>query len=731
MADVGQQGVHDDVEKLAAYFVSHYKTLEAAASAIDHDTEWNIPQFRAELKRWGVLVADPDELFYHIDADYSGRISFLELYAVLSQPVAEVKVREERRQSAEVTAIYEELAGKIRDHGGVEDAFKAVGAVGGLTIAQFRQLLKKIDMELSHAQVTRVFQRIDADHTKTVSIQELRDALGYYLVRGTLVDLAAHLSETCGSVGAAFDSSRAERRQSFTGSPPPSLPASPMNPSTASALLPMLPLDSLMPMSEKEFLTLLRRLKVLVEGSASSFLKPGDADFLFLHLRGPSFTAEDFKLRLEKVHDEQRKLEEDLEQRRARTEQMKKRRAFTELPGIGGVVARGRQAAWQTGKVSQTEVDAWTAEAAKAGSQTRPEEVTRMWEIDARSGKSRAQLQDYQRLLEDQIFLRQRGVQELQEEVEGRWDGLHGWDTSPTSPDTPMPNAFGMSGSLRRDKRGAKVGQSDGFLDQSRRQQQAAVRSKRIIQASAVGDVAGLQSVLKDPKDVNIAGWGGVTPLMTAARHGREAALQTLLAFGAEIGCTDSHGRTAVDHARQAPISLRSGVLNCLTGHGGLSGQELKAQVDALARRVLDIEAECSRLNHYKGKLPSREELNENKAVLKRMETRKGLARTASRGGLGDQTPSARPSPRSARSSRSQWEEDMPSFGLPGGFGAGGAGLSRDAAIMRSLMAEPGTPHLGSPFGAGAGVGDVFTTAGFQHKPPLLPIPGVAGGRRW
>ena len=38
------------------------------------------------------------------------RITLDELFAVLLQPVAEVQVREKRRQTAEVTAIYEELA---------------------------------------------------------------------------------------------------------------------------------------------------------------------------------------------------------------------------------------------------------------------------------------------------------------------------------------------------------------------------------------------------------------------------------------------------------------------------------------------------------------------------------------------------------------------------------------------------------------------------------------------
>jgi len=361
MADAGNQGVHDDVEKLAAYFVKTYRTLEAAAGQLDHDIEWDIQEFKAELKRWGVLVADADELFYHIDADYSGRISFIELFAVLSQPAEEVKVREERRQSAEVTVIYEELAEKIRtDFGGsVEHAFKAVGAGGEvmheITIGGFRRLLKIMHMELSPAQVSRVFHRIDVNRTETVSMQELKNALSFYLVRGMLVDLAAYLAERDGSVGNAFAPNSARGQGAMdAASPhslpghllaPPSLPISPMgslgmpNPTSSSGF----PMDGL-PMSEREFMSLLRRLKVLVEGDgATSFMTKGSAVFLFATLQGSTFTVEDFKLRLEKVHEEEQKRKEDLVQQKARTEQMKKQRAFTELPGIGGVVARKKK----------------------------------------------------------------------------------------------------------------------------------------------------------------------------------------------------------------------------------------------------------------------------------------------------------------------------------------------------------------------------------------------------
>merc|ERR1712232_787606 len=90
-------------------------------------------------------------------------------------------------------------------------------------------------------------------------------------------------------------------------------------------------------------------------------------------------------------------------------------------------------------------------------------------------------------------------------------------------------------------------------------------------------------------------------------------------------------------------------------------GKELKAQVDALARRILDIETKCTKLNDYKAQLPSREDLNEYKDMLRRTHTRQTLARVNSRGPQ-DLTP--RRSNETTPRGMTPIEDETPSFSM-------------------------------------------------------------------
>lgn len=277
--------VHDDVLKLAQYFEKKFHTLEKAASQFDPSIEWDVHSFIFELKRWGVDCSEPYELFAHIDVDFSGRISLDELFAVLSQPIAEVAERDKRRLELEVTRIYEELAARIRTEfqGSIEDAFRAIGAtpeqgqghgVQGLSIsmAQFRRLLHKMQMDLTPGQVDRVFRQVDVDKTGDVSVQELRHSLGFYMVRGDLIALASHLTELHGSVAAAFET----RQRTGTGMPgaglPPTLPGAGLPPTLPGSPTGLggLPIGSVGSMGSAPSATMLNTEEDFFEASAAS-----------------------------------------------------------------------------------------------------------------------------------------------------------------------------------------------------------------------------------------------------------------------------------------------------------------------------------------------------------------------------------------------------------------------------------------------------------------------------
>lgn len=59
-----------------------------------------------------------------------------------------------------------------------------------------------------------------------------------------------------------------------------------------------------------------------------------------------------------------------------------------------------------------------------------------------------------------------------------------------------------------------------------------------------------VQSLLQAGADVNVAQYGGWTPLHQAAAHGRRALVELLLSHGADVNLTSENGRKPVDMAR-------------------------------------------------------------------------------------------------------------------------------------------------------------------------------------
>ena len=109
------------------------------------EVSFDLAAFEQALRRWGVKVEHPVELFAHIDVDFSGSISVEELLNVLSSPVEELQRRELRRQRQEVRRIFEALARSIcGTYQSIEDAFarhNLHGMGSSLSLAQPRDAL--------------------------------------------------------------------------------------------------------------------------------------------------------------------------------------------------------------------------------------------------------------------------------------------------------------------------------------------------------------------------------------------------------------------------------------------------------------------------------------------------------------------------------------------------------------------------------------------------------------
>jgi ankyrin repeat protein len=69
-------------------------------------------------------------------------------------------------------------------------------------------------------------------------------------------------------------------------------------------------------------------------------------------------------------------------------------------------------------------------------------------------------------------------------------------------------------------------------------------------QASESGDMIGLRAILERPVDIDVRDPLGRTALMLATLHARAAAVEALLAHGADPNIPDMRGKTPLDVAR-------------------------------------------------------------------------------------------------------------------------------------------------------------------------------------
>jgi len=484
------------------------------------------------------------------------------------------------------------------------------------------------------------------------------------------------------------------------------------------------------PMVRDDFLKLLRRLRVLGEGG-EAVLPSERAIFVFDQCMFSSI--DEVRQLLEQLYKEEEQQKQDLERQKSRAEQMKKQRAFIEYNG--GIFARRGPVQRDAANQIRGRVETWTSEAGKLaheGGLPRPDGVTQGWEMDARKGASKDQLQDYLAMMQEIMQQRNSNLQDLQAEINGIESPQMSTPISPTT-----PGSFMMSGGRLQLQRTS----SQLVFEKTSRQQQAAVKSKQLIQAAAAGDVAKLKRLLQQNIDVNISGWGGATPLMAASRHGREAAVQVLLACRADPGRTDEYGRTAVDHAQHAG-SRKSSVTSWLRGYGGLSGKELRAKVDAVARQIWDVETQFARLNEYKAKLPSKDDLNYHKQLLEFDTKRKrsAMLRRSSDTQITPKasTPRSSPDPGTPRNI----DDGTPSFSLAGfvnsmgnlprppfpGAGYNGAGYNGAGynGAGYNGVGYSGAGYSGAGYnGSGYGTPPLPLRAGT----PPLSLPGIA--TRW
>eukprot|EP00913_Durusdinium_trenchii_P018084 g16992.t2 len=265
-ADPADYRPEADVERLARYFAQRYggdDSLLEARKALDPEVSFDLPAFEQALKKWGVKVDNAVELFSHIDVDFSGSISVEErcpaLLNVLGSPVEEITRREHQRQRQEVKRIFEGLARSIVEKfGSIEDAFAKYGLHGtdsSLSLAQLGNLAKRLDIELEPGVLQRVFNEIDEDNTKSISVQELQKALMYHIVGFVVVEVANFLEQKPGGIVEAFGEFIAPG--SVPKVAPPVLPGAPRVPTP-----PRLPVGE-EGVSEEKFLKVLRQLKAL------------------------------------------------------------------------------------------------------------------------------------------------------------------------------------------------------------------------------------------------------------------------------------------------------------------------------------------------------------------------------------------------------------------------------------------------------------------------------------
>lgn len=659
LVDAADYRPEDDVARLASYFAQKYGDLDAAQKSLDPEIQLDLHAFEQALKRWGVKVDNVVELFDHIDVDWSGTISVQELLSVLDSPVEQIQRREAERRRIEVKRIFEELAGCIRaKYGSVEEALgkhgvnrvedvpveaaarrglglapsadplARRGTVTGITsvlqpsgtstlsLAQFRTLVKGLDMDLDANLLLRVFNEIDDDRTGFVSVQELHKALSYHMARTIILELADGLTKYWGNVVKAFEDigelvpgaipkvvlpaaaipGKAVPTPPHVLPPPPPVSTSGVDPITGQPFV-----------SEEKLQRLFRQLKmqdVVSESSAKT-----------LHHSLKPFTIEDLVRRLQDEHTQAEELRRRRQEDKEKHEKDRKRLLSESL----------RVDSYHR---AEKEVNSWLGRALASKAQ-KPPVVTAKWQGLARNGTSKTQLRDYISVLESLLEERTTAVEEMQialeqdwRELEGLKDFLADQSSRGYATPTPFPNSTPVQGQQGRSPFFIAGGLGDltpmtpvtpswlsrvppatpaGGLDATLQQETKTVRVERLLQAATVGDIGAVQRFLSSHTNPDSIAWGGVTALMSAARHAQVEVLKLLISFRADPVRTDMYGRTALDHAQQQPQKLR----DWLRGRGILGAQELGKIAEALSSQLLEAEAQKQKMTALRDQLPS------------------------------------------------------------------------------------------------------------------------------
>eukprot|EP00928_Gymnodinium_smaydae_P034734 TRINITY_DN2454_c0_g1_i2.p1 TRINITY_DN2454_c0_g1~~TRINITY_DN2454_c0_g1_i2.p1 ORF type:complete len:743 (+),score=218.39 TRINITY_DN2454_c0_g1_i2:87-2315(+) len=724
----------EDLRRLAAYLSDRYGSLDTALAQFDPDAELDLVEFESWLHKWGLSKdVNTVDLFDYIDIDGSSTIDIDELFRVLALPAQQIKQRQKEQLEKEVSEIYELLAQLIHQKlGTVEEYFaklrlqsagddslpldsarrasptkpapdaaaaaapagaeppnsarrQSVGAAPqqpaaahALSRAEFRRLARQIGLEehlggedLSATKLAKVFDAIDKDKPGSISLDELSQALCGYLVRIALVDIAERLTAEHGSVDAAFA---------------------------------LLPAPAALQTAAKDEGTVDDLKNMLRRLSKDLPVLGQDETLRLMCLALKPFSQDEMKRRLVVEHSastEAKKRRADLAKQKEDARRRRLRRRFCD----------------RTKEIADQAVDDWEKAVAKGAA---PEDVTRAWANSARAARCQAQLQDYVAALEQKAFDREEDVLalkvkigELQEAIANSGGAAIGTPASCrmraddcATPVTPAMSVSSPSGGASRFHR-----QNSSTLRQCSKATQAA----KLVQAIGVGDCAAVDLCLRQGADPNAVAWGGITPLMAAARHNRDGVMHALLAARADVGRTDARGRTAVDHAFRSPAAL-----TWLRAHGAPSSKELAKAAEVLAQRLLKAEAEKKRLAG----------MQESISVLKRA----GSQRRDRNVGSGD---TSTPTPASMRAGLTPPPSILVRPALsgyaPGAFG--GAGFPMPPAGMSSSVA-PGCAVPPVPLPAAACTVPVASvpsraSVGAAATGPLLAVPSRRKSVQW
>jgi len=658
-----------DVEALAQHLTNDYGSLDRALRQFDPDAEFTQQEFEVWLRKWGLAdKVDPISLFDYIDKDVSFTISVDELFSVLSLPADRIQQRKKDQHEREMHLIFKAFAKGIHEHvGSIEDYFAKQlkqGAVlqedaGPLGHSSPSRSQSKARLSLSpgvgsiaaaERQMSEGAQLSFAQFSRFADVCEISKHLPDEQLAARCLDRVFGELDKDRSGGVSVEEIQIALRDYIVRDTladiAQKLHQDERYKSVAGAFEKFGAAKGLShaSMGAEGLDELKRVLRFLCPGHSAL---ESEETLKMLHKSINPFSSDELKKRLEMEHhrvETEQKVKNDAKEQRDKSRKDRMRRQI------------------QTGaEVVENQLDRWIQRSGKdAHGKDGPAEWSqrmKQWSIDAKTGKSRSQLADHISALNNMLQKKETEAEDFRRELK--------------EPVLLRRSAASLSTMKHRSKN---------------------VQAAKIVQAASVGDLVAVQALVSEQIDVNAVSWGGITPLMTAARHGRTAVMVCLLEARAALDRTDSHGRTALDHAYRQPAALE-----WLKAHGAPAGEQLKLQAEHLAQRVMEVEAERVRLTSQKnmlGRAPSR------------------LHRAATEPDVPSRSPSYSPSYSPDYSPRDLIPGSMTSFGaFSGAYSTGVAALFNPAvggySGNRSLSASAGSHHGGysrSDMGGGRGI---------------------------